>query len=267
MINYNDNDIFKSNHYIEHFNECYDILSANNRFNYITVIAKETPKKEKKKGFFDKIFNKEEESHDDYIRNNILPNPDEESIDLSNGDIATYVSSKTSIEKEFDNKIDEFMKKDFEPVKDKPSKNIIRDFEQMWYFAQFVRYAEKVIFYDNDTDKPLFVDSPLDEDRERIFVISKGNYIIKFKLQWIYDSTAKQMLKVINIKIDRNFGKEMSNEYIIVDGNVKLKDVSDFTLISIINSILYDATLDTYKLIMDKLFTFFEERMTYPCLS
>lgn len=257
MTNYNDNDIFKSNHYIEHFNECYDILSANNRINYITVVSEEISKEEKK-GFFSKFFNK---------KSDVTLSTDEESIDFPDGNSAKYLSSKTQIEKEFDNKIDEFMKKDFEPVKDKPSKNIIRDFEQMWYFAQFVRYAEKAIFYDNDTDKPLFVDSPLDEDHERIFVISKSNYIIKFKLQWIYDSTAKQMLKVINIKIDRNFGKEMSNEYIIVDGNVKLKDVSDFILISIINSILYDATLDTYKLIMDKLFTFFEERMIYPCLS
>lgn len=246
MTNYNDNDIFKSNHYIEHFNECYDILSANGRFNYIRIEMENCIVTKEKPGFFDKLFKKEK---------------------VNEGVTPSYKESKTDIETKFDEKIDEFMKKDFEPVKDKPSKNVIRDFEQMWYFAQFVRYAEKVIFYDNDTDKPLFVDSPIDEDHERVFVIAKDNYIIKFKLQWIYDSTAKQMLKVISIKIDRNFGKEMSNEYIIVDGNVKLKDVSDFTLISIINSILYDATLDTYKLIMDKLFTFFEERMTYPCLS
>ena len=242
-MNYNDNDIFKANHYIEHFNECYDILSSNDRFNYIRIEIVDRIVTKEKPGFFDKLFKKK----------------------VVEGLTPSYKDSKTDIEAKFDEKIDEFIKKDFEPIKEKPSKNVIRDFEQMWYFAQFVRYAEKVVFYDNDTDKPLFVDSPLDEDHERIFVISKNNYTIKFKLQWIYDTTAKQMLKVISIKVDRHFGKEMTNEYIIVDGNVKLKDVSDFTLISIINSILYDATLDTYKLIMDKLFTFFEERMMFPC--
>ncbi len=111
----------------------------------------------------------------------------------------------------------------------------------------------------------MFVDSPLDADSERLFSISSYNYSIKFKLQWVYDTTVKQMLKVINIKIERDYGKKMTNEYVIVNGNVKLNDISDFTLINMINSILYDTTLETYKKIMDKLFTFFEERMTFPC--
>ncbi len=238
-MNYNDNDIFRSNHYVEHFNDCFDILNQNDRFNFISMELSEEPV-EKKKGLFKK--RKLEE---------VVPKQ-------------LYNESKNDVVEEFDNKIDEFIKQDFEPVKGK-DKNITRSFEQMWYFAQFVRYAEKVVFYSNDTTKPIFVDSPLDEDHERIFVITKDNYELKFKLQWIYDTTAKQMIKVINIKVSRSFGKEMTNEYIIVDGNVKLNDVSDFTLISVINSILFDATLDTYKQIMNCLFTFFEERMLFPC--
>lgn len=241
MKNYDDTDeVFKGNYYIEHFNECFDLLNIEDRRNYIQVIE---PPTVEKLSFFDKLKGKEP-----------VKTP------------PIYSESKDAFIESFDEKIDEFVKQDFEPT-DKEGKNIVRSFEQMWYFAQFVRYAEKVIFYKNDTDKPLYVDSALDEDKDRIFVIKKDDYDIRFKLQWLYDTTAKKMLKIINIKISRFYGKEMTNEYIIVDSNVKLKDSSDFVLITIINNILFEATLDTYKSIMNTLFTFFEERMLFPCPS
>lgn len=242
MINYIESDeIFRGNYYIEHFNECFDLLNISGRINYIQTLA---PVRVENTGLFATLLNKKIKV--------IEP---------------VYRESKDDIINEFDEKIDEFIKRDFEPVKDKPDKNMTRSFEQMWYFAQFVRYAEKTVFYNNDTDKPLFVDSALDEDHERIFVIKKDEYELRFKLQWIYDSTLKQMIKVVNIKVSRSYGKEMTNEYVIVDGKLKLNDVSDFLLMNMINDILFDCTLDTYKQVMNALFTHFEERMMFPCPS
>ena len=175
MKNYDDTDeVFKGNYYIDHFNECFDILNIEDRRNYIQVIE---PPTVEKLSFFDKLKGKKS------VKTPLV-----------------YSESKNAFIKSFDTKIDEFVKQDFEPT-DKEGKNIIRSFEQMWYFSQFVRYAEKVIFYKNDTDKPLYVDSTLDEDKDRIFVIKKDDYDIRFKLQWLYDTTAKKMLKIINIKM------------------------------------------------------------------
>ena len=238
MTNYEEKDeVFKGNYYIEHFNSCFDILNIEDRINHITL---SNPGYTEKLNFFDKIRGFKPREY-----------PPE------------FHESKNTFVEAFDDRIDEFVKQDFEPT-NKEGKNVVRSFEQMWYFAQFVRYAEKVIFYKNDTDKPLYVDSSLDEEHERLFVIKKEDYEVKFKVQWLYDTTAKHMMKVINIKIDRFFGKEMSNEYIIVDENIKLNDASDFVLITIINNVLYDATLETYKAIMNTLFTFFEDRMLFP---
>ena len=82
------------------------------------------------------------------------------------------------------------------------------------------------------------MDSPLDADEERMFAITRKEITIVFKLKWVYDTTQKQTLKVINIKVTRDFGKNMINEYTIVNGEVKLKDDSDYTLIAVINDLL-----------------------------
>lgn len=247
------NDNFKDNHYIAHFNKCFDILDSNERFEYISERADILHYDPVKLSWWDKLT---------------MSKRKKEELESAENDVE-IVSSKDALIEEFDTEIDSFMKKDFEPstTSDIPGKNIIRSFEQIWYFAQFVRYAEKVIFYENIPAHAFYVDSGLNDDKERCFVIDPANteYSILFKLQWVYDTTKKEMLKVINIKVTRDYGKQMINEYTIVNGEVNLNDDSDYTLIKVINSILYDYTLNTYKCIMNDLLDFFERRMTYPC--
>ena len=247
----------KSNRYICHFNECFDILNSEKRTEHVCV---EDPNinEIRKPNMLNMLLNtKSARIYKESLKNAVFEDEDDVSL--------PYYSSKKKIMDQFDDAIDLFVKDDFEPFTSDSNRNIIRSFEQMWEFAQFVRYAEKCIFYHNDITSPLMVDSKLDEESERIFAISKDDYLVTFKLKWIYDTTAKQTLKAINIKVSRNYGKQMSNEYTIVNGDVKLNDDSDYTLIEVINSMVYDATLDTYRLIMKGLLEFFEERTTFPC--
>ena len=248
----------KSNRYICHFNECFDTLNSKKRTEYVYVEDAKVNELQKP-NLLNRLLNtKSARIYRESLKNAEFEDEDELHV--------PYTTSKKSVMDEFDDIIDRFVKDDFEPFTATDSnRNIIRSFEQMWEFAQFVRYAEKCIFYHNDTSSPLMVDSKLDDESERVFAISKDDYIIAFKLKWIYDTTAKQTLKAINIKVTRNYGKQMTNEYTIVNGDVKLNDDSDYTLIEVINSMLYDATLDTYRLIMKGLLEFFEERTTFPC--
>ena len=235
------------NKYIKHFNTCFDILRGNGRIEYLTPVKSVQEEPKEKKSFFGFSKKKVEE-------------PVKESQEFS--------SSKDELSSKFKEEMDQFLKEEFEPHphSTNPDKNIVRTFEQMWDFAQFVRYAEKTIFYQNVPEHSFYVDSPLDADEERMFAITTRKEItIVFKLKWVYDTTQKQTLKVINIKVTRDFGKNMINEYTIVNGEVKLKDDSDYTLIAVINDLLYDHTLNTYRCIMYDLLDFFEERTTYKC--
>ena len=242
------------NKYIEHFNTCFDILMSNKRTEYIYEnedYIPPAPVVNEKRSIFS-FFKKKHVAM-------LVDENDEEN--------KPYRSSKDDLITQFDAEIDNFMKEEFEPHPKgtNPDKNIVRSFEQMWYFAQFVRYAEKTIFYENIPTHSFYVDSALDEDAERTFCITKRDVTIVFKLKWIYDTTQKETLKAINIKVTRDFGKKMINEYTIVNGNVNLKDDSDYTLIAVINDLLYEYTLNTYKCIMNDLLELFEGRMTFPC--
>lgn len=112
----------------------------------------------------------------------------------------------------------------------------------LWQFCQFIRWCDKVFFFQNTETDYIVVDSDIYSTEERNFVIqNKPNYIIYFKLSintinGKFDT--KNSIKVIELKIDRLYGKKLSTKFIIVDSKVEYRDDSDLYLINSINAIL-----------------------------
>jgi hypothetical protein len=123
-------------------------------------------------------------------------------------------------------------------------KNILNppsmSFEDLWEFCQFVKFAEKVFFYPNDSTNAFYVDTSLFDAEKRVFSINDelGNYQILFKLEKQKEKVTDSELKIIRIVVNRNFGRKMSNEFIVVNAEVKFNDESDSYLIANINNIL-----------------------------
>lgn len=113
-------------------------------------------------------------------------------------------------------------------------------FENLWQFCQFVKFAEKVYFYPNDSTNAFYVDTSLFDAEKRVFSINDelGNYQILFKLEKQKEKVTDSELKIIRIVVNRNFGRKMSNEFIVVNAEVKFNDESDSYLIANINNIL-----------------------------
>ena len=116
----------------------------------------------------------------------------------------------------------------------------IVSFNSIWQFCQFVRFAEKVTFYQNIPTNNLYVDSDMLDVKERLFIINNKSldYQLKFKLEKVNDSITKQECKVITLNVCRLYGKKMNNIFTIVDEDIKINDQSDEYLINTINIIL-----------------------------
>jgi len=113
-------------------------------------------------------------------------------------------------------------------------------FASLWQFCQFIRYAEKTIFYENTPEQSFYVDSDMFDIKERAFQIKyHDNVEILFKLEKVSDEITKQDFKVITLNVNRLYGKKMSNIFKIVDEDVKTNDTSDIYLIDMVNDILY----------------------------
>lgn len=114
-------------------------------------------------------------------------------------------------------------------------------FNDLWEFCQFVKFAEKIIFYVNDPKKQFYVDSNIDDLSKRQFVITDfyNTYQLLFKLEKAENSVNNDILKVIRLSISRNYGRKMVNEFVIVNSSVKYNDESDMFLIEEVNKILY----------------------------
>ena len=132
------------------------------------------------------------------------------------------------------------MKELEEFIDEECSMDDIVSFSSLWQFCQFVRYAEKVVFYKNALDRHFYVDSDMLDVKERLFVIEQKNLdsTYKFKLEKVVDSITKEECKVITLNICRHYGKEMSNIFTIVNEDIKINDQSDQYLITTINLIL-----------------------------
>ena len=126
----------------------------------------------------------------------------------------------------------------------------VLDFITLWQFAQFIRWCDKTIFFKNDIDKNLVVDSDLYNLEERNIVIQKKrDYTIYFKLKMeknpvsdIFENDS--YIKIIEVKIDRLYGKKLSNKYIIANGGINYKDDSDLYCINTVNAILKKSVID-----------------------
>ena len=124
-------------------------------------------------------------------------------------------------------------------------------FQQLWDFCQFVRYAEKVLFYENNMEEnKLFVSSTLTDISSRKFIIKHGNVDIIITLE--KENTRDDILKIVKLEIIRNYGKMMKNEYVIVNEMTDRLDISDNILIMNVNRIIYKYVLNTYLDIIEK---------------
>ena len=118
----------------------------------------------------------------------------------------------------------------------------------MWQFCQFIRFAEKVFFYHNDIDKCFYVDSEMNDLVKRDFKITdldnKVDIIVSMekKKETLSDDT----LNVLRISVKRNYGKQMINEFTIVNDFVKTKDDSDKLLIEIVYSIIFQKMKEQF---------------------
>lgn len=168
-------------------------------------------------------------------------------------------------------KSNEFLRQQFAPVVDNPTGTDIQyiectaiSFPILWDFCQFVRYAEKVIFYDNKIDNSLFVDSKLDELSKRSFCItSKDSVKITINLEKVSRPNSTSSIKVLYIDINRDYGKMMTTQYKIIDGNIDKLDQSDTALIMNLNLLIYKEVIHTYISIIEKLIQNVEESIKW----
>ena len=139
-------------------------------------------------------------------------------------------------------------------------------FKFLWQYCQFVRWAEKTVFYKNTTDNKLFVDSAMMDLDKRNFVLSYGDDIlIQFSLEKQKDPVLKYSTfdipdptedrsvyyHVIKINVVRKYGKMMNNKYTIIDSRVNYEDSSDITLMDTINKLLCEAVRNECTYIYD----------------
>ena len=112
-------------------------------------------------------------------------------------------------------------------------------FYKMWQFCQFVRWAEKIVFYKNTIDKIIYVDSAIDDYDCRLLVYTEEDFQIKFKLEKVDNpayspNTLSDILSMKNdtpkyfksmkIVVERNYGKCMINHFNIIDDNIDFEN-------------------------------------------
>lgn len=128
-------------------------------------------------------------------------------------------------------------------------------FNDLWEFCQFVKYAEKTLFYQNDSDpqRLFYVDSDIDDLSKRQFAIRDldNTYQLLFKLEKINEPIHNEIMKIIRLSVSRNYGRKMTNEFIIVNSEIKYNDDADIYLIDNINRILYERITNTFNEIIN----------------
>ena len=148
-------------------------------------------------------------------------------------------------------------------------------FSNMWQFCQFIRWAEKVVFYKNITERKIYVDSAIDDYDCRLLIYSEEDFQVKFKLEKVNNpaytpntlsdilfikSDTPQYFKSMKIVVERKYGKCMTNHFTIIDDNKDFeKDMSNYLLyktidrkisVEMINIIkeIYDLIYENYKI-------------------
>ena len=147
-------------------------------------------------------------------------------------------------------------------------------FNNLWQFCQFIRWAEKVVFYRNEAINRLYVDSAIDDVDCRLIVYSEEDIQIKIKMEKVpnpayipntlsdilsMNKNVQQYFKSMKIVVERNYGKEMTNKFTIIDNDTEFDDFSDKMLyetickkfldeIHNITILIFHMIYDTYKL-------------------
>lgn len=122
------------------------------------------------------------------------------------------------------------------------------NFNDLWEFCQFVKYAEKTLFYKNDPSRSFYVDSNIDDLSSRQFMIKDldDTYQLLFKLEKTNDPVDNEIMRIIRLSVSRNYGRKMTNEFIIVNSEIKYNDDADIYLIDKINRILCERVSNTF---------------------
>ena len=209
----NMNELYESNRFIRHFN---DLQELSEIYNIDAFVDYELPKKKK--------FQKVEEP-------------------------------KNIFKELVSEKVNRFISKEFGIDRRGEDADYINgttlSFLQLWDFCQFVRYAEKVLFFNNDIYSTIFVDSKLEDlDSRKFMVRSEDEVEIEVVLE--KQAAPGQTLRIIKLNIARKYGKMMNNQYIIVNDNTDKLDISDNVLIFNINLLIYKCVVNTYISIIEK---------------
>ena len=109
------------------------------------------------------------------------------------------------------------------------------DFDELFDFGSFIKYMEKVFFYKNDAESPVCCDSNIEDKNRRIIVFQNSRDSIKIKADLI-----KGTSNIIELIVERDYGKHMINTYKIVDREVELRNDSDKTLMNRVVQLMSD---------------------------
>ena len=207
------------------------------------------------------------ELYDIKVLKSIKNDPDNyEKITIKNGIFGKSEQTKEyKPEKEFYKKLEEFIRINLNQNVDTPVQ-----FNIIWEFCQFVRWAEKAVFYENDLNNRVIVDSGMtagitnNDPRVIVFQSQSTSTTIKLELKKekllqtredsVFDlntmETVPNRSHIITLEVIRNFGKKMKSKYIIVDGQVKYNDLSDIYLMNTVNRIIKDGIVDVFREIL-----------------
>lgn len=134
--------------------------------------------------------------------------------------------------------------------------------KDLWTFCQFVRWAEKSIFFVNDKDNELYVDSDIDDvDVRRLVINATPNVMIQLELK--RQVTPVETLEIIVIQVSRNYGKQLKNRYTVVNGVVDYPDGSDRDLMITINTYLNNAVKTISDNILDCMLHDFRDKLIH----
>jgi hypothetical protein len=124
-------------------------------------------------------------------------------------------------------------------------------FNSLWQYCQYIRFMEKCFFYKNDPENELYVDSDIDDMNMRSFKIKGDSFDILFKLTKEKDIATNEPIKILQLKVQRNYGRKLLNQFNIVNEDIKLNDISDKYLIESIEKMIIRNIVDGYKSISE----------------
>lgn len=127
-------------------------------------------------------------------------------------------------------------------------------FKELWDYSQFLRWAEKVVFYDNSISNYIFSDSKMDTKTSRLFSVQKDNLMIIFELSQVKDDFRRnQTIDEIKIEVKEEFGKHLVSHFDVIDGDCYYSDDSDLYLMNTINMCLINAVTKSFKDIISRI--------------